>query len=120
MYNYKYGEFADMQISEAKAYIRKRIFFLLFVAEDLETREQYPDVNLPQAHEDIMWLVSGFNDLLMKPPELVIALSRLEEAKKNLIEDKFDFRKYRKLILDAGAEISKIAEPTDKEVTADA
>ena len=110
MYQHKYGEFADMQISEAKEYIRKRIFFLLLVAEDLETREKFPDVDLSQAHESVMWRVSGLNELLLEPPCLVHALSLLEEAKNNLIKDEFDFKKYRKLILDAGAEISKIAE----------
>ena len=45
MYNHKYGEFADMQISEIKEILRKRIFFLLLVAEDLETKEKFPEVS---------------------------------------------------------------------------
>ena len=120
MYQYKYGEFADMQISEAKEYIRKKIFFLLLVAEDLETREKFPHIDLPQAHESVMWRVSGLNKLLLEPPCLVHALSLLEEAKNNLIKDEFDFKKYRKLILDAGAEISKIPVPPTEEVDTNA
>lgn len=120
MVKHKYGEFADMQISEAKEYIRKRIFFLLLVAEDLGTREKFPDIDLSQAHESVMWRISGLNELLLEPPCLVHALSLLEEAKNNLIKDEFDFRKYRKLILDAGAEISKIPVPPTEEVAVDA
>lgn len=116
MYPHKYGNFEDMQISEVKKYIRKKIFFLLLLAEDMETREKYPEIDIVKAHTGIIWRVSGLNDLLLKPPELVHALSLLEEAKNNLIKDEFDFKIYRKLILDAGAEIDKIPVPPNEEV----
>lgn len=112
MIKHKYGEFSNMQISEVKEYIRKRVFFLLIVAED-STKKQFPDIDLYKAHEGIMWVISGLNDLLLQPPCLVTALSRLEEAK-NIIKDEFDFKKYRKLILDAGAEIGKIPIPNEE------
>lgn len=108
MYPHKYGEFADMQISEIKEILRKRIFFLLLVAEDLETKTKFPKVNLEQANTTLLWRISGLNDLLGEPPELVTVLSLLEEAK-NSITENFDFAKYRKLILDAGAEVMKIS-----------
>lgn len=109
MYPHKYGEFADMQISEIKDVLRKRIFFLLLVAEDLEKKEKFPEVNLEQANTTLLWRISGLNELLGEPTELVTALSLLEEAK-NTIKPEFDFGKYRKLILDAGAEIMKITD----------
>lgn len=108
MYPHKYGEFADKQISEIKEILRKRIFFLLLVAEDLETKTKFPKVNLEQANTTLLWRISGLNDLLGEPPELVTVLSLLEEAK-NSITENFDFAKYRKLILDAGAEVMKIS-----------
>ena len=111
MYSHKYGEFADMQISEIKEVLRKRIFFLLLVAEDLEAKEKFPEVNLEQSNTTLLWRISGLNELLGEPPELVTVLSLLEEAK-NSITENFDFGKYRKLILDAGAEIMKIADPS--------
>ena len=107
MYNHKYGEFTDMQISEIKEILRKRIFFLLLVAEDMETKTKFPEVNLEQANTTLLWRISGLNELLGNPTELVTVLSLLEEAK-NTINDNFDFAKYRKLILDAGAEVMKI------------
>ena len=108
MYTHKYGEFADMQISEIKEILRKRIFFLLLVAEDMETKEKFPEVNLEQANTTLLWRISGLNELLGNPTELVTVLSLLEEAKQTIKPD-FDFAKYRKLILDAGAEVMKIA-----------
>lgn len=112
MYPHKYGEFADMQISEIKEILRKQIFFLLLVAEDLEAKEKFPKVDLVQANTTLLWRISGLNELLGEPTELVIVLSLLEEAK-NTITDNFNFAKYRKLILDAGAEVMKIAPPSE-------
>jgi len=109
MITHKYGEFASHQISDTKEFIRKRIFFLLLVAEDLEEKIKFPSVNLEEAHIGLMWRISGLNDLLGQPQEIVNVLSLLEEAK-NSMKPEFDFPKYRKLILDAGAEVLKIKE----------
>ena len=114
MYPHKYGKFTDMQISEIKEILRKRIFFLLLVAEDLEAKNKFPEVDLEQANTTLLWRISGLNELLGEPIELVTVLSLLEEAK-NTIKPDFDFAKYRKLILDAGAEVMKIADtPREK------
>jgi hypothetical protein len=107
MIPHKYGEFANMQIADIKQILRKRIFFLLVVAEK---PEKFPEINLPLAHTTLMWKISGLNELLGEPTELVTVLSLLEEALNNLKTD-FNFEKYRKLILDAGAEVLKIASP---------
>ena len=115
MIPHKYGEFADMQISDIKQVLRKRIFFLLLVAEDLEAKEKFPEVNLEQANTTLLWRIAGLNELLGEPTELVTVLSLLEEAL-NTIKTNFDFAKYRKLILDAGAEIMKIQSSADSKV----
>lgn len=121
MYPHKYGEFADMQISEIKEVLRKRIFFLLLVAEDYKINQgtKYPEINLMQANTTLLWRISGLNDLLGNPLELVTVLSLLEEPKNIIPEDlnfaTFNYAKYRKLILDAGAEIMKIVCPPEKQ-----
>lgn len=109
MYAHKYGEFADMQIAEIKEVLRKRIFFLLVVADDEVNngKQEFPEVNLTKANTSILWRISGLNKILGEPTELVTVISLLEEAK-STITDNFDFDKYRKLVLDAGAEIMKI------------
>ncbi len=116
MWHHKYGDFADMQISEIKEILRKRIFFLLIVADDEinNNKQEFPEVNLVRANTSVLWRISGLNKLLGEPTELVTVVSLLEEAK-NTINENFDFDKYRKLILDAGAEIMKIAEPSNGE-----
>ena len=115
MYPHKYGEFADMQISDITKYLRKRIFFLLLYAEDMESKINFPDVDLKQANTSLLWRISGLNELLGKPKELVTVLSLLEEANNIIDNQNFDFAKYRKLILDAGAEVIKIAPSSDEQ-----
>ena len=106
---HKYGEFSQTQIAETKEILRKRIFFLLLVAEDLETKEKFPDIDLETAHTTLLWQIDGFSKLLNEPQEIVTVLSLLEEAK-NIIKSDFDLKIYRKLILDAGAKVQQIPE----------
>lgn len=115
MYTHKYGEFADMQISDITKYLRKRIFFLLLYAEDMESKTNFPNVDLKQANTSLLWRISGLNKLLGEPMELVTVLSLLEEANNIINDQNFDFAKYRKLILDAGAEVIKIAPSSDEQ-----
>jgi len=105
----KYGTFESKQIRENKETMRKQIFFLLLLA-DPKTKDQYPDVNICLAFDNLMYKIDGFNSLLCYPSELVEIMSILEEARKELDEPEFNFEKYRKLILDAGAQVSAIKE----------
>lgn len=105
----KYGSFTPNQIRESKETIRKQIFFLLLLA-DPKTKDQYPDVNICLAFDNLMYKIDGFNSLFGYPTEVVEIMSILEEARKELDESQFNFEKYRKLILDAGAQVSEIKE----------
>ena len=108
MMAYKYGEFKEGQVKEAKHKIRKLIFFLLLYV-DPETSESF-NVNIEQAFQHVQTVIAGLNALLFYPREVVLASSLIEAA---LIEYKrpdFSFKRYRKLILDAGREIECIKE----------
>lgn len=109
MVNYKYGTFKSEQIKEMKDTLRKQIFFLLLLA-DPATKDQYPNVDIKSAFENLMHKINGFNSLLNYPPEIVEVQSILEEAKKILDNPNFEFEMYRKLVLDAGARVSNIKE----------
>ena len=109
MVKQKYGTFKTNQIRETKETRRKQIFFLLLLA-DPATKGQYPDVDIKSAFDNLMYKINGFNSLLSYPPEIVEILSILESAKGELYATEFDFDKYRKLVLDAGAAVQKIKE----------
>ena len=106
---YKYGEFTDNQIQQTKIYMRKQIFFLLLIV-DPETKDNYPNVDVDEAFGSLLSKFGGLNDVLLCPPELVRIMSVLEAARKEYHSEDFTYRKYRKLILDAGAEVLRIEE----------
>lgn len=113
MYEHKYGTFADPQVSETVAYIRKKIFYLLLYV-DPETKEQYADTDVCKAFKGLLYELGGMNSVLFEPPCLVRVISILEAAlleyQKYITDTGFNFSKYRKLVLDAGNEVLKIDE----------
>ncbi|MDT3386787.1 MAG: hypothetical protein LIR46_03335 [Bacteroidota bacterium] len=109
MVKHKYGAFKTKQVREIKETMRKQIFFLLLLA-DPKTKGQYPDVDIKRAFDNFMYKINGFNSLLSYPAEIVEIFSILESAREELDKPEFDFDKYRKLVLDAGAQVSKIKE----------
>ena len=109
MWQHKYGEFNTNQIEETKKYMRKQIYFLLLYV-DPNTKDEYPDVNVESAFNNVLTKLSGLNELLFYPTELVVVLSLLEQALAEFKNPNFSFGIYRKLILDAGNEVLKIKE----------
>lgn len=106
----KYGDIPSHQISSAKEYLRKSIFFLLLYV-DPEERIKFQHVDVNDAFEHVLYQLVGFNKILLEPPEVPIVMSTLEAARAvyNSGED-FSFHRYRKLILDAGSKIMEVKE----------
>ena len=107
--DYKYGEFTQNQISETKEYLRRKIFFLLLYVDPAKAGE-YKNVNVDEAIESALCLIGGFNDLLGCPQEIVTVQSLLDAALMEHKKADFDWKKYRKLILDAGNKVKMIKE----------
>lgn len=105
----KYGEFSQKQIRLTKKEIRKQIIFLLTIV-DPELKDEYKHIDVNAAYQSLMEELSGLNELLFCPPELVLVMSLLESALKEYNSSEFDFSKYRKLVLDAGAKVETIKE----------
>lgn len=109
----KYGHYSPTQIREIKLSVRKSIFFLLLYV-DPETRQQYQDIDVERAFRNLQYRLNGLNSILLEPPELVDTMSFLEAALNEYMRymsgEDFEFSKYRKLILDAGACIMKVKE----------
>ena len=106
---HKYGEFRKAQVENTKQLIRKQIYFLLLIV-DPKTKEEYENIDVNKAYDGIMRRISGLNELLFCPTEIVTVLSLLEAALIEYNNPSFDYYKYRKLVLDAGNEILKVKE----------
>jgi len=109
---YKYGEFTDEQLLTSLNKLRKEIFFLLLIA-DPQTKEEYSNINVDEAFENIMDKLEGLNEILFNPPKIVSVISLIERARIEVLNENFKFLRYRKLILDAGNEIVKLTEVGD-------
>lgn len=105
----KYGDMPDHQISSLKVSLRKAIFFLLLYV-DPKTKSQYENINVDEAFMNLQYRLHGLNKILKEPQELIIVMSLLESAWDVFKSNDFDFNVYRKLILDAGAEMTRIRE----------
>lgn len=108
---YKYGDFTGLQIGEMKAKMRKQIFFLLCIV-DPKTAKDYKGVDTGAAIENVLKTYGSLNDLLGYPEEMVGVMVMLNAAYMEYQKgsEEFDWRVYRKLILDAGHAVSKIRE----------
>jgi len=109
MIQYKYGEFDPTQIAVTKDKIRKQIFHLLLYV-DPNTKDQYPDIDVDRAFTSLLKKLGGLNSLLDYPPEIVAITTLLEAALMEYNSSDFKFSIYRKLVLDAGAEVLNIKE----------
>ena len=106
---HKYGNFTETQILLTKKSIRKQIFFLLLCV-DPETKDNYTHVDVCEAFEGLLYKLDGLSSVLGEPQELVDTISLLEEALIKYNEPEFNFRTYRRLILNAGSLINAIGE----------
>ena len=104
-----YGEFTQNQIAQTKKSLRGSIFFLLLCVDN-KTSHEYKDVDVNKCFKGLLLKLGGMNQLLMNQPELVIVMSLLQAAMNEYNNPEFEFQTYRKLILDAGAEVDKLKE----------
>lgn len=102
MINNTYGEFSENQMEEYKKKLHDKIYFLLLY-EDPKTKDNFVDVNVDRYIYFLLLEINGLNHILHFPMEIVEILSILNTAKSLRKKENYNFRTYRKLILDAQA-----------------
>lgn len=108
--HYTYGDFVGLQIKEIKAKMRKQIFFLLRIV-DPETSKDYKGINVTEAIENVLRTYGSLNDLLGYPEDFVHVMVMLNAAYSEYQKGpEFNYKVYRKLILDAGHAVLEIKE----------
>ncbi len=106
---YKYGSYSQSQVAETKEKMRKQIFFLL-VLVDPHSNEEFKDIDVDLAFQNILFTFGGLNDLLGCPQELVRIMSLLNAAYLEYKSESFSWKKYRKALLEAGSAVLNIKE----------
>lgn len=109
--HYTYGDFAGLQISEIKKKMRKQIFFLLILV-DPNTSDQFKNIDVGSAIEDVLRTYGSLNNLLGYPKEFVDVMVLLNAAYMEYQKgaEDFEWQVYRKNILDAGNAVLSIKE----------
>lgn len=100
-------KFTSEQIESEKKLLQKKIFYLLLIV-DPETTEQYPNVDVEAAFDDMFSDLDGLNEIFSYPIEMVNIAKKLAKALKEYKSSDFEYKRYRKLVLDAGSEVTKI------------
>lgn len=96
----KYGFFSDVQLEEYKTKLHKKIFWLL-IYKDPKTCAEYENIDFEKYFTFLMKEIDGLNKVLFYPKEIIEIMSLLESAFTETKKDSFNYRAYRKLILDA-------------------
>ena len=99
---FEYGECTENQLEFYKTKLQKKIFWLI-IYTDPNTCEPYKDFNILRFHRNLIEELSSFNSMFEFPDDFLEIVNCLNEALDILESDCFDFQKYRKLVLDAGA-----------------
>lgn len=102
-----YGNFNDEQMESYKVKLHKELFWLL-IYKDPKTKEEYLDVDFNKYFEGLMRKMDGLNSLLSYPVEIVSIMSLLEAAFIESQKENFNYKAYRKLVLDAHSLVDKI------------
>lgn len=102
-----YGHFDDLQIEEYKEKLHKEMFWLLLY-KDPKTKDEFKNVDFEKYFINLMKKIDGLNTLLFYPVEIVAIMSLLQAALNETRNDDFNYRSYRKLILDAHSLVDKI------------
>ena len=113
--SHKYGIFKESQIEYYQEKVRKKIFWLVLYT-DKNTKTDFDEIDVVKYHEDLLFEISRYNELLLYPEDFVEIINSLESALYILRSDHFNFRKYKKLVFDAGALLKRM-KVGDKNVT---
>ena len=103
----KYGYFNNEQMENYKVSLHKDLFWLLLY-KDPKTKDEYSYVDFNKYFDGIMRRFAGLNELLFYPTEIISIMSLLEAALIESQKEDFNYKAYRKLVLDAQSEIDKI------------
>lgn len=89
-----------------KNYTKKCFWLLLY--KDPKTKDEFKNVDFEKYFINLMKKIDGLNTLLFYPVEIIAIMSLLQAALNETRSDDFNYRSYRKLILDAHSLVDKI------------
>ena len=96
----KYGMFTVNELAEYKDKLHNKLFWLLLY-KDPQTKDDFTYVDFDSYFVALMKELNGLNEVLIDPHGLVEMISILEAAYMESKKDSFNYKVYRKFVLDA-------------------
>ena len=87
--------------------LRKKLFWLILYTDE-ETKEDFKSVDVAKYHEELLFEISSYNSLLLYPDNFAEIINSLKSALEILKSNHFNFRRYKKLVFDAGAGLKRL------------
>lgn len=106
------GEFTSTQFEQYKEKLHDKMFWLLLY-KDPKTKDQFANVDFNRYFENLMRELTALNHLLMEPPSMIELLSVLQAAYEESNSADFDYKEYRKFVLDAHTLLDKMGVISD-------
>ena len=99
--DYRYGTFSDEQMRQAALLMHNKIHRLLLYKDSQITELIFADDEEFFAHfERLLYRFGGMNSMFNEPPLMIAFMSSLEAAYLECKKPVFQFKRFRKLILD--------------------
>lgn len=102
-----YGHFDDKQFETYKEQLHRELFWLLLY-KDPKTKDDFHNVNLESYVTNLQKKIDGLNEILDYPVEIISIMSLIQAALIESRKNDFNYKSYRKLVLDAHSLIDKI------------
>lgn len=101
---HKYGTFKKSQFSEYKNRMHDLVHWLLIYAEEEKTD------TLNKYFIKVQYKLNGLNELINYPSQMVEIMVLVESARLEYQKENFNFKTYRKIVLDIHELIDRIPE----------
>lgn len=105
--NTLYGTIKDDTLEKYKDKLHSKIFWLLLY-KDPKTKDEFTYVDYDKYFVGLMKELTGFADILQDPSQMVELLSVLQAAYNESKQTPFDYKEYRKFVLDAHAILDRM------------
>lgn len=111
---YLYGEFSDKQIDYAVVSMHNDIHKLLLYKDKKVTEVIFnSDEDFVNYFTNLLFRFGGLNELLGEPMEMVDLMSTLQSAYSEVLSNNFNYRVFRRAILDCHGYIKAMFEKED-------
>lgn len=106
---HKYGSFTPSQMANYKQDLHRKVHWML-IYKDSKCNQDYLSVDVNQYIISVLIQLNGLNSILNYPSSFVTLMSLIEGARLELFKEKFDYKLYRKILLQVHALIDKLPE----------